>query len=118
MDVIKDKFTFQGALRSDDIAQLKEAQVQETRRQIAQVEQDFGEVMTTIKKAGVSGTLNATDQDNLAKAIGDYYSPLTRLSYENPKILRDVDARKAKQKNSKQIFRRLLKVTKVELEIK
>ena len=37
MDVIKDRFTFQGALRSDDIAQLKEAQVQETRRQLAQV---------------------------------------------------------------------------------
>ena len=95
MDVIKDKVTFQGALRSDDIAQLKEAQVQETRRQIAQVEQDFGEVITTVKKAGVSGTLNATDQDNLAKAIGDYYSPLTRVSYENPAILKDVDARRA-----------------------
>ena len=95
MDVIKDKVTFQGALRSDDIAQLKEAQVQETRRQIAQVEQDFGEVITTIKKAGVSGTLNATDQDNLAKAIGDYYSPLTRLSYENKEILKDPVARRA-----------------------
>ena len=40
MDAIKkDRFTFQGALRSDDIAQLKEAQVQETRRQLTQVEQ-------------------------------------------------------------------------------
>ena len=86
MDAVKDRFTFQGALKSDDIAQLKEAQVQETRRQLAQVEQDFGEVMTTIKKAGVRGTLNATDQDNLAKAIGDYYSPLTRLSYEDTAI--------------------------------
>jgi len=109
MDVIKDKLTFQGALRSDDIAQLKEAQIQETRRQIAQVEQDFGEVMTTIKKAGVSGTLNATDQDNLAKAIGDYYSPLTRLSYENPAILRDVDARKAA---AKKIQNRSLEIIK------
>lgn len=95
MDFIKDRFTFQGGLRSDDIAQLKEAQVQETRRQLAQVEQDFGEVMTTIKKAGVSGTLNATDQDNLAKAIGDYYSPLTRLSYEDTAILSDPVARRS-----------------------
>ena len=99
MDVIKDRFTFQGALRSDDIAQLKEAQVQETRRQLAQVEQDFGEVMTTIKKAGVRGTLNATDQDNLAKAIGDYYSPLTRLSYEDTAILADPVARRAAAEN-------------------
>lgn len=109
MDVIKDKFTFQGALRSDDIAQLKEAQIQETRRQIAQVEQDFGEVITTVKKAGVSGTLNATDQDNLAKAIGDYYSPLTRLSYENPAILKDVDARKIAAEN---IQKRALEIIK------
>ena len=109
MDVIKDKFTFQGGLRSDDIAQLKEAQVQETRRQIAQVEQDFGEVITTVKKAGVSGTLNATDQDNLAKAIGDYYSPLTRLSYENPAILKDVDARKTAAEN---IQKRALEIIK------
>ena len=99
MDAVKDRFTFQGALRSDDIAQLKEAQVQETRRQLAQVEQDFGEVMTTIKKAGVRGTLNSTDQDNLAKAIGDYYSPLTRLSYEDTAILADPVARKAAAEN-------------------
>ena len=99
MDFVKDRFTFQGGLRSDDIAQLKEAQVQETRRQLAQVEQDFGEVMTTIKKAGVRGTLNSTDQDNLAKAIGDYYSPLTRLSYEDTAILADPVARRAAAEN-------------------
>mgnify|MGYP001181741710 CR=1 FL=1 len=109
MDVIKDKVTFQGGLVSDDIAQLKEAQVQETRRQLAQVEQDFGEVMTTIKKAGVRGTLNATDQDNLAKAIGDYYSPLTRLSYENPAILADPTARRTAAEN---IQNRALQVIK------
>ena len=96
MDVIKDRFTFQGALRSDDIAQLKEAQVQETRRQLAQVEQDFGEVITTVKKAGLRGTLSATDQDNLAKAIGDYYSPLTKLSYRDDamQILADPDLKR------------------------
>ena len=99
MDFVKDRFTFQGGLRSDDIAQLKEAQVQETRRQLAQLEQDFGEVMTTIKKAGVRGTLNSTDQDNLAKAIGDYYSPLTRLSYEDTAILADPVARRAAAEN-------------------
>ena len=31
----------------------------------------------------------------LAKAIGDYYSPLTRLSYENKEILKDPVARRA-----------------------
>ena len=111
MDVIKDRFTFQGALRSDDIAQLKEAQVQETRRQLAQVEQDFGEVMTTVKKAGLRGTLSATDQDNLAKAIGDYYSPLTRLSYRDDakQILADP---KLKRKVAKGIQNRALQVIK------
>ena len=111
MDVIKDRFTFQGALRSDDIAQLKEAQVQETRRQLAQVEQDFGEVITTVKKAGLRGTLSATDQDNLAKAIGDYYSPLTKLSYRDDamQILADPDL---KRKVAEDIQNKALQVIK------
>jgi hypothetical protein len=111
MDFVKDRFTFQGGLVSDDIAQLKEAQVQETRRQLAQVEQDFGEVMTTIKKAGVRGTLNATDQDNLAKAIGDYYSPLTKLSYRDDamEILADPNL---KRKVAEDIQNRALQVIK------
>ena len=69
--------------------------------------------MTTVKKAGLRGTLSATDQDNLAKAIGDYYSPLTRLSYENKKIFSDPVLRNEKQEKFKIELYKLLKVMKV-----
>jgi len=89
MKNIMDKFTFQGALKSDDVAQIKEAAAQATIQSVKQVERDFGEVMNTVEKLGTTGTLNTRQQNELAQAIGDYYSPKTRISYKDPDKIND-----------------------------
>ena len=98
MDRVIEKFTFQGALKSDDVAQLKEASTQETRRQLTQTSNDFESIMSVLERAGTSGNLSRSDQETIAKAIGDYYSPLTRISYGNKEIYSDPVLRNAKAK--------------------
>jgi hypothetical protein len=89
MNKLMEKFTFQGALKSDDIAQIKEASSQAEILVAKQVERDFGSVIDTVSRAGKSGVLNNNDKQEIAKAIGDYYAPKVRISYESPSLIND-----------------------------
>jgi|TARA_S200002703_G_scaffold8532_2_gene8628 hypothetical protein len=79
----QDYVSFKGGLRSDEVAQIKEANLQAEVALVNEVERGFSEIKRTANRIGSTGSLNKTQKQDLAKAIGDYYAPKVRISYQD-----------------------------------
>ena len=65
----QDYVSFKGGLRSDEVAQIKEANLQAEVALVNEVERGFSEIKRTANRIGTTGSINKTQKQDLAQAI-------------------------------------------------